>query len=165
MQFGFIFALIVSILIAIFAVQNADAVQIDLFFATYNISQAIVILVSTAFGAIVAAILGSVRIFKNKAGTKELKNKIKMLETEKSQLTNDLNIKDSDLEALQSQKDEYKENCEKLAVELDDKEQIIKDLNISLLNYKSEVTDNSLIENKVTDNSAYLEDDNEKSEA
>lgn len=86
MQLGFIFALIISILVAIFAIQNGDIVTIDLFLAKYQISQAIVILVSVISGAVIAMILGSFRQIKKYTLTKELKNKVKVLETEKEEL-------------------------------------------------------------------------------
>ncbi|MTI47786.1 MAG: LapA family protein [Firmicutes bacterium] len=91
MQIGFILSLIFAILIAAFALKNGDNVNIDLFFTTREVSQAIVILISTAFGAIMVMILGLVRQIKLSLKIKEQSKKIDTLEEEKQELETQLN--------------------------------------------------------------------------
>lgn len=88
MQLGFIFVLIVSIFIAIFAIQNGNTVPVDLFLATYEIPLAVVIISCLILGAVIVLILGTFRKVKKMSETKELKNKIKVLESEKVQFEN-----------------------------------------------------------------------------
>ena len=73
MEKGFIVSIIFAGVIALFALSNSAKVPIDLFFTEVKISQAIVILVSTLFGAIIAAILAGVRSLKLKKEVKQLK--------------------------------------------------------------------------------------------
>lgn len=82
MQFGFIISLIFAILVAVFAIQNSGSVVISFMFAEFNISQALVILVSAALGAIIVMLLGFVKQIKLKLKIKEQLKRIKSLEEE-----------------------------------------------------------------------------------
>lgn len=86
MQKGFIFSLLFAILVAIFALKNANKVLIDFIFGKVSISQALVILISAILGAVIVAIIGSVRNFKLKKKVKELNKKIESIEVEKNEL-------------------------------------------------------------------------------
>ncbi len=86
MQINFILSLIFATFIAIFALKNGNKVLIDFLFAKVNISQAIVIFISAILGAVIVAILGSVRSFKLKKKIKELKSKLVLVEDEKDNL-------------------------------------------------------------------------------
>lgn len=145
MQFGFILALIISILIAIFAIQNGSVVTIDLFFASFQVSQAIVILLSTVVGAIIAAILGSLRQFKHFSITKELKNKIKLIESENMDMHKCASSYENDIQLLSDERDELKLELAKLKDEYEK---------------KCKETENSIINSSEIDytNDAYLED-------
>ncbi|MDF2674601.1 MAG: uncharacterized protein K0R09_2869 [Clostridiales bacterium] len=79
MQLYFILSLIAAIIVVIFAVTNAAAVPVRFFFAKYELSLALIIFISTALGAIIAAMLGFVKHFK-------LKKQIKKLTTENQTL-------------------------------------------------------------------------------
>lgn len=79
MQLYFILSLLASILLVIFAVTNAAAVPVRIFFAQYNFSLALIIFISTAFGAVIATMLGFVKQFK-------LKKQIKKLSTDNQTL-------------------------------------------------------------------------------
>jgi lipopolysaccharide assembly protein A len=79
MQLYFILSLIASILLVIFAVTNATAVPVSIFFTQYNFSLALIIFISTAFGAVIATLLGLVKQFK-------LKKQIKKLNTDNQAL-------------------------------------------------------------------------------
>ena len=151
MQFGFIFALIISILIAIFAIQNGSVVTIDLFFARFQVSQAIVILLSTVVGAIIAAILGSIRQIKHFTVTKELKNKLKLIESENTDMHKSVTSYENDISLLTDERDELKEELARLKEKYDK---------------KCEETVNIYVDSTETNNNedAYLEDKVEKVE-
>lgn len=83
MQLGFILSLVFAIVVTVFAIQNADSVLINFLFAEVEVSQALVIFISAALGAIIVTILGIIRQFKFKLKIKELNKKIKNLEEEK----------------------------------------------------------------------------------
>jgi len=152
MQFGFILALIISLLIAIFAIQNGSVVTIDLFFASFQVSQAIVIIISTVVGAIVAAILGSIRQFKHFSITKELKNKIKLIESENMDMHKSVSSYENEVQILTDERNEMKSELAKLKEEYDKK---CKETEESIIN-KTEINDT---------NYAYLEENNEKGQA
>ncbi|MBW4828584.1 MAG: LapA family protein [Clostridiaceae bacterium] len=86
MQRGFIFSLLFAIMVAVFALKNANKVLIDFIFAKVNVSQALVILISAILGAIIVAIMGSVKKFKLKRKVKELNKKIESIDQEKKEL-------------------------------------------------------------------------------
>ncbi len=153
MQFGFILALIISLLISIFAIQNGDLVTIDLFFGRYEVSQAIIILVSVFIGAIIAAILGSVKQFKNFTVTKDLKNKVKLFETEISDMHKSLAGYESDLQIVNDEKNSLKQELNALKEEYNKK---IEEL--------EQIQSNVVLTEAKINNDAYLEED-EKSQA
>jgi len=110
------------------------------------VSQAIVIIISTVVGAIVAAILGSIRQFKHFSITKELKNKIKLIESENMDMHKSVSSYENEIQILTELdlaklKEEYDKKC--------------KETEKSIVN-KTEIND--------TDD-AYLEENNEKGQA
>ena len=153
MQFGFILALIISLLISIFAIQNGDLVTIDLFFGSYEVSQAIIILVSVFIGAIIAAILGSVKQIKSFTVTKDLKNKVKLFETEISDMHKSLAGYESDLQIISDEKNSLKLELTELKEEYNKKIEEIK-----------EIQNNVVLTEAINNSDAYLEED-EKSQA
>jgi len=60
----FILSLGFSIVIALFAIANASPVRVNFIFAVYEVSQAIVILLSAIFGAIAVMLLSIVKNIK-----------------------------------------------------------------------------------------------------
>lgn len=86
MQILFIFSLIFAILVSIFAVMNSDPVTIKLLWKQFQFSQAIVILGSAVFGAVIVALLGVFSKVKSSLKIRELHNKIKNLEKEIEEL-------------------------------------------------------------------------------
>ena len=149
MQFGFILALIISILIAIFAIQNGSVVTIDLFFASFQVSQAIVILLSTVVGAIVAAILGSIRQFKHFSTTKELKNKVKQIESENVDMHKSVSNYENDIQLLTDERNELKLELAKLKEEYDKK---CKETENSIISTEINNTNDAYLEEKVEEN-------------
>lgn len=160
MQFSFVLALIVSIVVSIFAIQNSNHVTIDLFFTSFNISQAIIILISTAIGAIIAVILGSIRQIKNITKIKELKNNISSIESDNLRLNNNIKNKDSEIGKLKQDKDE-------LQIKINELNQLLISKNNE--NIIIETDNNDKVEEVKCDlvklscpNDAYLEKDDEK---
>lgn len=82
MQFGFILSLIFATIVAVFALKNADQVLIDFIFKKIHISQALIIFLSAILGAVIVAILGSIKIIKCKKEIKELNKKNELLSNE-----------------------------------------------------------------------------------
>ncbi|WP_352419913.1 LapA family protein [Proteiniborus sp.] len=88
MQAGFIISLVFAIIVAVFALRNGNNVNIDFLFAKVQVSQAIVIFVSAALGAIIVTVLGLVRHVKLSIKIKEQNKQISCLENEKQLLEN-----------------------------------------------------------------------------
>lgn len=88
MQYNFILSLIFATIIAVFALKNGNKVLIDFIFAKVNVSQAMVIFISAILGAVIVAILGSVRSFKYKKEIKDLRKKLALAEDENINLMN-----------------------------------------------------------------------------
>jgi uncharacterized integral membrane protein len=86
MDWKFVLALIFALIVAIFALQNAGAVDISFLTMELSISQALVILISAAFGALVVLLLSLVRWIKCQTKIKSQSKTITILEQENRQL-------------------------------------------------------------------------------
>lgn len=86
MQWKFIVSLVAALVVAVFAIQNSDPVDIKFLVASANISQALVILISASLGAVVAIFLGLLKQFSLKKSLKENSKRIQSLESEISSL-------------------------------------------------------------------------------
>lgn len=86
MQKKFVFALFLSVFIALFAILNSVAVPINLIFLTINISAALVILISASVGAMIVYFFGTVSRFKIKKTCKDLEDSKTNFEREIRQL-------------------------------------------------------------------------------
>lgn len=82
MQKGFVFILILALIIGIFAISNSSVVPIDFVFAKVQISQAIVIFICVLLGAIIATIFGGIRQISLSKEIKHLKVENKALQDE-----------------------------------------------------------------------------------
>ncbi len=80
MPIAFIFSLLFSVLVVIFALQNSGSVTINVLFEQYTMSQAIVILISATFGATIALLLGMVKQIKSSFKIHNLTGKVNKLE-------------------------------------------------------------------------------------
>ncbi len=80
MQFWFVISLFFSVIVAIFAVQNSDVVKIDMFWYTRELSQSLIILISTAFGALITIFLGLFSKIKSSLKIRSLTNDLKAAE-------------------------------------------------------------------------------------
>ena len=86
MQWKFVISLILSIFVAIFAIQNSEPVPVNFFVSEMLISQALVILLSAVLGAIIAFSLGLVKQFNMSKNLKGRNKRISELEVENSSL-------------------------------------------------------------------------------
>ena len=135
MQKGFIFSLIFAAIVAIFALANADKVAIDLLFTKVQISQAIVIFISTILGALIMALLGMVRTFKLKKEIKELNKLIEPLEAEVTNLKSLVENRGDEIKGLNIQIKKMKEEKERLQSLLDEKLEGIESLDTDILEW------------------------------
>ncbi|BEP29121.1 LapA family protein [Helicovermis profundi] len=103
MQFTFIISLLFAIIVALFALLNAETVTINVLFSKFQTSQAVVILVSASLGAIVVYLLSVFKKIKSTMKIKESEKKFKTLE--------------KDYQKLSSEKEELVENNDKLLEE------------------------------------------------
>lgn len=86
MQGTIIFGLIFAILIAIFAIQNASIVALNILIWEFEISLAVVVLGSIIFGALVIGIFSYYKQFQLKRKNKNLKLEIQSLKEELDEL-------------------------------------------------------------------------------
>lgn len=80
MPIAFIFSLLFSILVVVFALQNSGSVTINVLTEQYTMSQAIVILISAIFGAIIVLLLSMVKQIKSSFKSHNLTGKVNKLE-------------------------------------------------------------------------------------
>ncbi len=86
MKISFILSLVMAIIVALFALLNGSAVQVNLLFTKPEISLALVILISVAIGAIIGMLIDMVGKLKNRKATKELNKQISILKAEKDDI-------------------------------------------------------------------------------
>ncbi|MEG0772577.1 LapA family protein [Clostridium sp.] len=95
----FIVSLVFAIIITIFALTNANPVVINLLFYKFEASQALVIFISAALGAVIVASLGLVNQIK-------LKSQIKTLHKANEELSSKVNSLSTELKPAQIKIDE-----------------------------------------------------------
>jgi len=100
MQFWFVVSLLFSIIIAIFAALNSNVVTIRMFFATYELSQSIVIILSAVIGAVIAIFFGLFGRIKSAMKVRELNSEIKYYKSKNEELSSTIQKKDLELAAL-----------------------------------------------------------------
>lgn len=82
MDWKFFLALIFALIVAIFALQNAGDVEISFITLELSVSQALVILVSAAFGALVVLLLSLMRWIKYQSKLRSAAKALSALEQE-----------------------------------------------------------------------------------
>lgn len=102
MTIRFVISLIFAVIIAIFALQNATNVTFRFLFAEFAISQALIILISAVFGAIMVLILGTIKQIKTNIKIKNLTKLTNKLEEEnrilKGQIEENEKIQDNGID-------------------------------------------------------------------
>ncbi|MGI6730414.1 MAG: LapA family protein [Anaerovoracaceae bacterium] len=92
MDIKFVVALIGAVIVAIFAIQNAAAVEINFLLMEFSISQALIILISAMVGALIAVMLGLIRRMKQSSRIRSSSKTITSLEAEVKQLKEQLEV-------------------------------------------------------------------------
>ncbi len=95
MDWRFVLSLFFAVIVAIFAVQNANTADVRFLHLQLTISQALVILVSAIIGAVTVFLLSIIRFFKLKKKMKELNKVIINLKEENVQLKQALALENS----------------------------------------------------------------------
>lgn len=177
MQIGFIVILIIAIFVAIFAIQNGTPVDVDLFFATFRTPLAVVIMFCIIIGSIIVLILGTTRQFKKRSESKEIKNKMKTLESDKILADNNMKAMETEIQSLKGSNSSLSEKVTELEGKNKLQTETIDKLNKEMDFLKAEsnalvneldslkAESNSLIETNTTDEGARTEIYDEKSEA
>lgn len=114
MQVTFIISLIFAIIVALFAILNSGQVTINFLFREFETSQALVILISAAAGAI---IVYGVDLLKKLKSAK----KIKSLQKEVSSLESEVESKVSKIEELLEYQNELQGKLADSTIELQEK--------------------------------------------
>lgn len=86
LQLTYILALLFAMVVAIFALLNAQPVTVDFIFNEFQISLALVILVSAFAGAVILGFLGIFRQVKESFKSREMNARIKKLEEQLNEM-------------------------------------------------------------------------------
>ncbi|WP_195923480.1 LapA family protein [Clostridium tepidum] len=90
MRNGFVFSLIMALIVAIFAIQNAAAIPVKILFWKINFSLAIIIFLSAVIGAVITGIMSIKKERIIKKQNKDFSNKIQELEKTNAELLDKL---------------------------------------------------------------------------
>ncbi|MGI6703459.1 MAG: LapA family protein [Clostridia bacterium] len=128
MQLTYIFALIFALVVAVFALLNAQPVTVDFAFNEFQISLALVILISAFAGAIILGFMGLFRQVKEGFKFRDMNMRIKKLEEQLKETGDKLAIAGAELEVAKAglvEKDErIRILAESLAKEEEEKEAV-----------------------------------------
>lgn len=103
MQKQFILFVLLSIIIAFFAITNADIMTVRLFFWTYDLSGSLVILISVALGGLLVFLFGLVTFFKHKKTVWELQKEVKSQKLTIDEMTKQKNLNLQQIEDLKAE--------------------------------------------------------------
>lgn len=103
MQKQFIFVILVSIIVAIFALTNAEVMTVRLFFWTYQLSGSLVILISVALGALLVLVFGLYKSVKTKFTLRNLNNEVVSLRASNENLNSRNKALEQEIERLKAE--------------------------------------------------------------
>ena len=103
MQKQFIFVILVSIIVAIFALTNAEVMTVRLFFWTYQLSGSLVILISVALGALLVLLFGLYKSVKTKFTLRNLNNEVVSLKASNENLNSRNKALEQEIERLKAE--------------------------------------------------------------
>jgi len=103
MQKQFIFVILVSIIVAIFALTNAEVMTVRLFFWTYQLSGSLVILISVALGALLVLVFGLYKSVKTKFTLRNLNNEVVSLKASNENLNSRNKALEQEVERLKAE--------------------------------------------------------------
>ena len=99
----FIFLILVSIIVAIFALTNAEVITVRLFFWTYQLSGSLVILISVALGALLVLVFGLYKSVKTKFSLRNLNNEVVSLKATNENLNSKNKVLEQEIERLKAE--------------------------------------------------------------
>lgn len=121
MGWRFILSLGFSIIIALFAIANASPVRVNFIVAVYEVSQAIVILISAIAGAVIVMLLSIVKNIKLKMKIKNQEKTIAEMQKQKDEKETKITELEQKYEELNNEKNDQvllvEENIEQEIVE------------------------------------------------
>lgn len=117
MQKNIIVTLILSIFIAVFAILNAAAVEVNLIFTKINVSAALVILISASIGAIIVYSIDALSKRKTRKIIKENEKTIVRMTSENQELTDKYKECMNELEMIKEQIEIVNENQGVVAIQ------------------------------------------------
>lgn len=103
MQKQFIFVILVSIIVAIFALTNAEVMTVRLFFWTYQLSGSLVILISVALGALLVLVFGLYKSVRTKFTLRNLNNEVVSLKASNENLNSKNKALEQEIERLKAE--------------------------------------------------------------
>jgi uncharacterized integral membrane protein len=103
MQKQFILFILLSIIIAIFAITNAEIMTVRLFFWTFSLSGSLVILLSVALGGLLVFLFGLVSFFRNKMMIRDLQKEVKSAQLSIEELTRQKQLNLQQIEDLKAE--------------------------------------------------------------
>lgn len=143
MEKGFIFSLIFAAIIALFALSNSEKVLIDFFFTEVQVSQAIVILISTLFGAVIVATSAWVKSLKLKKEIKSLNKIVADKEENNKELRVSMETLEEEKNRLEILVDSLEEDKDKLENVLGSKKEEIKFIQQEIGEENKEINNNN----------------------
>ena len=103
MQKQFIFFILISIVVAIFVLTNADVMTVRLFFWTYQLSGSLVILISVALGSLLVLMFGLYKSVKTKFTLRNLNNEVVTLKTNNETMSSKNKSLEQEIERLKAE--------------------------------------------------------------
>lgn len=122
MQKQFIMFVLLSIIIAFFAITNADIMTVRLFFWTFDLSGSLVILISVALGGLLVFLFGLVTFFKHKKLVWDLQKEVK---SQKLTIEDLMKQKNVNLQQIEDLKAELSSNREETIRAMQIKNQVL----------------------------------------
>jgi len=134
MQLTYILALLFSVIVAMFAIVNAQPVKVDFMFQEFQISLALIVLISAFAGAAILGFLGLFKQIKSGFELRGAKGKNKKMEVQIEELENKLTETENNI----TEKGEaLREMEEKFA----DKEKVLEELESRLLEKEKRINE------------------------
>ncbi|MBA1336813.1 MAG: hypothetical protein HPY66_3249 [Firmicutes bacterium] len=137
MQLTYLLALLFAVVVAMFAIVNAQPVTVDFMFNEFQVSLALVILVSAFAGAIILGFLGLFRQVKSGFKLRELQGRNKKLENQVTETEEKLSQTEQKLSEAEDRLVEKENALKELESRLLEKEELLKKLQAEALSGKS----------------------------
>lgn len=107
-QWMLILGLLFALVVAIFAVINVDAVEVNYLFGSTRTPLILVILISTLLGGLAVGLIGMLRVFVLQRKIKQLEKQVQQLETEQTDVEAQLVVEQDNLNESEVQLEESK---------------------------------------------------------